>query len=363
MVAPYNFGMSQEDERSEAAALALDDSDRVLCIASAGEMPLSLLALGAREVVAVDADVSQLHLAELKLQALLVLPHEQALRLLGYLPARPGDRKRWWHYLSPHLGAAACAFWQAHLPALVHGAVWAGRYERYVRLLVRLVRPVLGRRPIDKLFEATTLEEQREIFDRHLGRPAIRALFRIAFHPAVYRSRGMDPRSLQHRRSGSSLGEQFFGQFRALCTANLAADNPLLQLTLLGRLLSADCAPAGLSRQGAEVLRSRRQQLRFIHGDMGELLAEQPVGRFDKIQLSNLPDWLSQDQFDELLRTVAARIARPGRAVWRYLHMARQLPSDLLGPVELLPALGAELGQQDRFPFYRIVPAAFGPRD
>ena len=38
----YNFGLSQEDERSEARALDLRAADRVLSIVSAGEMPLSL---------------------------------------------------------------------------------------------------------------------------------------------------------------------------------------------------------------------------------------------------------------------------------------------------------------------------------
>jgi Protein of unknown function (DUF3419) len=38
----YNFGLSQEDERSEARALDLRPADRVLSIVSAGEMPLSL---------------------------------------------------------------------------------------------------------------------------------------------------------------------------------------------------------------------------------------------------------------------------------------------------------------------------------
>ena len=35
----YNFGISQEDEATEASALQLSAGDRVLSIASAGEMP------------------------------------------------------------------------------------------------------------------------------------------------------------------------------------------------------------------------------------------------------------------------------------------------------------------------------------
>jgi len=69
----YNFGLSQEDERSEARALDLRPEDRVLSIVSAGEMPLSLLSMGVARVVAVDIDPAQVHLASLKLAAVCAL--------------------------------------------------------------------------------------------------------------------------------------------------------------------------------------------------------------------------------------------------------------------------------------------------
>ncbi len=38
----YRSGLSHEDERTEATALALDSRDRVLTVAGAGDMPLAL---------------------------------------------------------------------------------------------------------------------------------------------------------------------------------------------------------------------------------------------------------------------------------------------------------------------------------
>ena len=62
----YNFGISQEDERTESAALRLTPNDRVICIASAGEIPLSLAAMGVQHVTAVDIDPAQMALTKLK---------------------------------------------------------------------------------------------------------------------------------------------------------------------------------------------------------------------------------------------------------------------------------------------------------
>jgi S-adenosylmethionine:diacylglycerol 3-amino-3-carboxypropyl transferase len=86
----YNFGLSQEDERSETLALDLRPADRVLSIVSAGEMPLSLLSMGVAQVLAVDINPAQLHLARLKLAAACTLERSDAIRFLGYRTASLG---------------------------------------------------------------------------------------------------------------------------------------------------------------------------------------------------------------------------------------------------------------------------------
>ena len=102
----YNFGLSQEDERSEARALDLRPADRVLSIVSAGEMPLSLLSMGVAQVLAVDIDPAQLHLARLKLAAVCALERCDAIRFLGYRTASPDQRHDWFDAVLDHLPPA-----------------------------------------------------------------------------------------------------------------------------------------------------------------------------------------------------------------------------------------------------------------
>ena len=68
---------------------------------------------------------------------------------------------------------------------------------------------------------------------------------------------------------------------------------------------------------------------------------------------------MDQDQFGTVLRLVNEKIARPGRAVWRYLHRDRPVPGSLAGSLVLDRELGGELELADRFPFYGIRPAIF----
>ena len=356
----YNFGLSQEDESTEATALALGahgSRDRVLSIASAGDMPLSLLALGAESVIAVDVDPRQLHLARLKAAAVLRLDREEAIRFLGFMPASRQSRRRWLREVLPGLPPDARLFWEWHEEQATGGAIWAGRYERYIRWVLLLSKPLVGFRLFEPLFECETLQEQRAWFERTFDRPKYRTIFRLAFHPRIYARRGMDPRSLQFRAPERSLGDQFFDRFRALCTATPARDNHLLQLTVLGRVLSLDAVPEYLTAHGVAAVRARIERLAFREEDLLVFLERAPRDAFNKAHLSNLADWLPQVRFEQAMRLLYARMATPARLVWRHIHVDRALPPDLEGKIRIDRALGERLLARDRFPFYGIVPA------
>jgi len=354
----YNFGLSQEDERSEVRALELGPNDRVLSIASAGEMPLSLLSVGVASLVAVDVDPAQLLLGQLKFVAACTLGREETIRFLGYRPASATERSRWLDAVLSQLPDDAREFWEAHRSQVEQGAIWAGRFERYLQKITGVAVPLLGRRRIEGIFDCATIAEQEAYFDTRLDLPALKALLRIAFNRKVYAQRGMDPRSLQYRTATDEpLGVQFFRQFRNALTRTPARENHLMQLILLGRTMSEECIPAYLSPAGFETLRANKDRIDFRLVDLIKYLQNCPPGTFTKAHLSNLPDWMDQDQFETTLTLVNDKIARPGRVVWRYLHRDRPVPASLEASLVVDRRFGAELERADRFPFYGIRPA------
>ena len=354
MSALYNFGISQEDERTEAAALGLPGG-HVLSIASAGDMALSLLALGADEVVAVDIEVAQLHLARLKLAAVLGLEREEAIRFLGFLPARPEERQRWLTNLLYRLPPQSRTFWSEESAAVRRGAIWAGRYERHLGRLRAVLRPLAGH--FHELTECTSLDEQAALFSRRLDRPLLRAAFRLAFAPRIYAGGGIDRLGLRHHDSRTSLGMQYFERFRALCVESPARDNPLLQLHLLGRVRNSDVVPEYLTERGTRVLRERSQAISFVHASILDFLGSVETGRFDRFHLSNIPDWLDAPAFDQVLELIAAKSAKPTRLVWRYLHRDHPVPAKCRANMHPDEVLGRALASRDRFPLYGVVPA------
>jgi S-adenosylmethionine:diacylglycerol 3-amino-3-carboxypropyl transferase len=167
----------------------------------------------------------------------------------------------------------------------------------------------------------------------------------------------MDPRSLAHRTSEIPLGDQYYSWFRIFCTSNLARENYLLQLALLGHTIDASAVPFYLSPQGYETLKNQTGNVDFHLGDIAQFLNDAPHGSFNKMHLSNICDWLDQQYFERAMRLVVLKSAPGGRMVWRFLHVDRVLPDDLMEAISEEREFGHQLRLKDRYPFYSIVPA------
>lgn len=352
----FDFGFSQEDEITVSAYLDAR-GETVLCVASAGDIPLSLLALGAHKVIAVDISERQLHLCRLKAAAIQSLERDAAAGFLGFTRASESERHRWLDQCNAQLTGASADYWRLHERVLCsRGAIWCGRYEQFIRKLRLMVRPLLGR-AFDDLARCATCAEQQELFDRRIGRAWLRAFFRSAFNPRVFSRYGIDRRSLAQRQSVVPLGEQYWAKLRSFCSNTPAALNPWLQLHTKGRLLSLDAAPYYLTPAGFTKAKQEMERLRWEQCDLRAYVRDQLPVETSRVYLSNLPDWLSAAEFEALICGLTRKLAPGSRLVWSYLHVSRQLPVELSRAVLIDESSSPTLRDKDRFPFYAYVSA------
>ena len=87
----YDFGISQDDPLVEGFGLDLEGSN-LLCIASGGEIPLSLLAKHETKITAIDISVNQIRLCRLKLASVLALDPNEAAPFLGFTKCSQQER-------------------------------------------------------------------------------------------------------------------------------------------------------------------------------------------------------------------------------------------------------------------------------
>jgi S-adenosylmethionine-diacylglycerol 3-amino-3-carboxypropyl transferase len=350
----YNYGLSQEDALTEYRALDIERGDRLIAIASGGEVPLNLIALADLAVEAVDVSREQLSLAKLKLAACRALEPAEAASFLGFTGAPAAARRHLFERVALFLEEGDLAFWRGNVSAIERGAIRVGRFETYLRKFSRIGRFALGGKKLRGLFERDTLDERRDYFDRFLSTALVKGLFRAAFNPRLYRRRGIAEAGLTHDGERDIAGF-FYGRFRDFCCETPARKNYYLQFVLWGRVLFPEALPEYLSPEGLPRVRERHGNIVWREASIEEALARHPAGTFNKFHLSNVGDWMSREHYAGLLTLLCDKAAPSSRALARYIHLDHPLSGTLSGRLVRDQRLAEELIKRDRFPFYNLV--------
>lgn len=354
----FEYGISQEDSRVDARALDLRDGDRLLCISSAGEMPLNLLAMFDLKISAVDIHESQNCLTRLKLAAVRSLDPGEAAILTGFRKAPAGIRRKLFDQASGYLPETDLLFWKNNGDAIDRGPINVARFERYIARFNKLGLLLLKKKHLMNLFAMDSTKEQEIYFDRHISTGLLRGIFHLVFHPRIYKTRGISAQGLTH--SGErNMAEFFYGKLRDFCCSTLARENYFLQYSLFDEILFPEAYPDYLKEAGMKRIREKYLNLDIRLQSFNAILAEQPAHCFNKLHLSNIGDWMSKDEFAGLLRLISTRSASGTRLLFRYIHYNHPIPDDLSGKMIPDYEFGYRLSKTDRYPFYGLVPLDF----
>lgn len=192
------FKVVQEDARTENQLLELETGDRLLCIASAGEMPLNLLSMQDIHINAVDTELNQIFLSKLKLAAALQFSTEKAAGFLGYLPMDNQERKNLYIQLQKNLSQEEHNFWSQHSKVIENGAIKAGRFEQYIASFRSVALLILKKSKLKQLLSCEGIKEQQSYFDSEVSTFLLKGLFKIIFHPGIYKKRGIHENRKRH---------------------------------------------------------------------------------------------------------------------------------------------------------------------
>jgi S-adenosylmethionine:diacylglycerol 3-amino-3-carboxypropyl transferase len=354
MSALFDFGISQEDPLSEQRALDIKSYDRLLMIASGGEVPLSLLSLNENiQIKAVDISENQIKLCRLKLHTALQLDFPINGCFLGYAKLDMVKRKELYREkIRPVLSKEDIAFWDQNVSFIENGIINAGRFEQYIRKMRFVVNLFIGRKNLLQLIESSSLEEQKKIFaEKIASRKSLQLLFKIAFHPAIYKKRGLQEQALIH--AGKTTGEQFYSKFQNFCTSGLASNNYFLQYFLTENCSKSESFPEYLQPQNKNRLLNNLNNLELKIISLQDELSVKEKGFFNKVHLSNIGDWLTEEQFFTLLELLKLKCETGTKLCVRYLQKNHFLNSKTQEFV-IDKELSSSIEKSDRFPFYTI---------
>ncbi|GAA1413062.1 DUF3419 family protein [Catellatospora coxensis] len=333
------FAQVREDPKLEIAAFAGRWNGPIAVVGSAGCTALSLLAAGAAEVVGVDVNRTQNHLVELKAAAVARLEPGAALGLLGGAPMAAAARQQAYAQVRDALTPGARGHWDAHPRAIDAGVLQAGVTERLMRLIARTLRVIHPRRRIETLLALRTLDEQRDFYRRDWDTAGWRLLFAVLCNRLVLR-RTYDERFFAHVEDPG-----YARHFRQVAEHTLTdldiGGNYFLHHLLTGRY-PADCLPPYLSAKVPV------DGLSLVDGAFTDYLRTRPDGSMAGFALSNICEWLTPGQVDELFAEIV-RTARPGaRLVFRNFVGWTEVPPRWRDAVREDRARGEQLMRTDR---------------
>ncbi len=355
------YSVQNEDYQTELAVLKQLNQTaqlRVLMVASSGENVLSVLtnpAVG--RVDAVDLNLAQLQLCELRRTAAELLTRDEQLSLLGSDPARVGslgsaERLALFATISAALPDPTRAFWEARRENdLAFGVQHVGRNDMSMHDILAGVQQA-GFEPL-----------KRPVHDHELA--TWQAVYHAIFTPAYIQDLfGLPSEALAARIAGIAgyLGEC---HFRALQQPQ-ADMNPFVTTVFANRYATSageQGLPLYLQEQGQQSLRQlgTKDRLGLHHGNLVELMSSltQQTGPFDLISISNIADWMTEEQFSAL--TLRAKdCLNPGGAFLARTATGRPMIQEGMAQhLDCEPQFNQMLSTVERGPWFRVIAAGF----
>jgi S-adenosylmethionine-diacylglycerol 3-amino-3-carboxypropyl transferase len=337
-----------EDADVLLKALEIKPTDTVVSIASAGDNALALLGAGANRVIALDLNPAQLACLALRVAAFRRLSHRELLQLMGSRPASAEARLSLYQRCRADLEPAVQAFWDGHSAAISGGIGEAGKFEHYFRLFrTRLLPLVHGRRRIGQLLEPRSPEDRRDFYDRRWNTWRWRLLFQVFFSRFMMGRLGRDPAFFKYVKG--SVADRILQRTEHALTALDPADNPYLHWILTGT--HGEALPWALRPENFDLVRSRLDRLEWHQLTIEAFLERSPT-RVDKYNLSDIFEYMSQDNTAKLLAQLSEASGPGGRLAYWNMLAPRSRPSQLAAQLRPRPDLAKPLFLQDRAFFY-----------
>ena len=350
------YNCSFEDARIDRQLLDVK-SKTVLTLTSAGDNVLDALTEGAARVIAVDQNVAQCSLMELKLACIGHLQYEQLWAIFGQCDGAV-FRRLYPSSLRPHLSVQAQKFWDAR-QYYMDGFYHRGGSGVCGWLLVHVFCPLTGlSRMLDELMASKTLDAQREVYSR--WRPYFTRVMCVLYYLGAWKFLAWLVAVPTNQQSLLSTNWQHYIEhvLDHICTrTHLASENHYYAIYVEGRYRPNNC-PRYLQRRYFSLLQQNVHRVEMKCGNLFDVFKELAAQgqQVDRFNLLDSMDWM--DEATVLYEwSLIANIAAPhSLALWKSI-------SEISSPTTLgfLPTPTDAQDKIDRFmttdctPTYRSI--------
>lgn len=331
-----NYTLANEDTRFELALAQKVKARSILTVAGSGGRAWPLLAANPEHLVLIDMSPLQLQLAALRLATVRQLNFRDFCLFWGFPPFRTDENRsaRAWLFDQLDLDLATReAFRTIFVAHDFAGLLYAGRWERSMIQVPRLLRRIIGK-SYDEIFSFHDMESQQAYFEKALSNAVWLTVPRLVlriFGNAAYFNAFLYRGSFAKKNIPESYYEFYRQAFRRMFSQGLTRENFFLQLCFLGRLEYPEGNPVEAQPDVYSGMQKGLTSCRttMLEGDFFEK-AVSCGSRFDFVSLSDVPSYFSGAREINYLQALKSCLVPGATVVSRcYLRIPEQ--TDLTG--------------------------------
>lgn len=309
-----NYSSVNEDSSSEAKALAIRQTDRVLCVTGSGSRTLDLLIQQPAEIISIDLNPTQNYLLQLKLAAIQVLSLNEYKLFTGIQTATHKTdasqyRLKTYQSLIELLDQDTRLFWNRNLKKIQNGIYLSGRWEHYLKLSTYLLRK-LRKKTIHKLLEQNSTEDQYNYWKKHWDNLAWRTYLKLLSNRLVWKYLLKEP-GINFVDRQFNISEYMFKRFDNAAKNILFRDSAFIRFLFTANFESDNALPRYLTETNYRLLQP--EKVTIITEKIDDFLMTNSGKKIDCFSVSDVGSYMNKDnhlQFWQLLSTQAAENAR-----------------------------------------------------
>lgn len=321
------------------------ENSRILSIGSAGDNSFSLLISNPEIVIAADINPVQLHLIELKKEAIRLLDQAETLQFLGFMDS--SDRLRTYDKLKMNLSGEARRYWDNNVSLIRSGVIHQGKFEKYFQTFVRYILPLIhSKNTVKNLLTPKSSEEQEIFYSQKWNTFSWRFLFKFFFSKTVMGYLGRDPNFLKEVKL--DVGSFIFNRAALHLSSIAAQDNFILRYNLTGAFYPL--LPHYLRLENYDIIRSNLDRLSLFNGFAEDAPAFH--GPVHSMNLSNIFEYMDKETFNKSAGKLTSHLLPGGRMAYWNLMVPRKISDLKIPKITYLSELSEALTLQDKGFFY-----------
>ena len=346
-----NYSFGNEDPLTELKALRIKPSDTVVCITASGDRPLNLMSCPLEKIYCVDLNPIQNHLLSLKMEAMKQLEFTDYLNFLG-ATSEPYPHPFIDSVLS-ELPSDAKTYWEKRKVTLENRILYQGALEKFCKNISHVLN-LFCKKDIEELLNAKNLNVQIDLVKKLFNSKLIKFLAKCILNPLFTKKYFPDPGLYEYVDKNIHVADHLLKIIKTSLEIHLIKENPLLHLLFLGKVKES-AFPPYLTEQGFNKIKPQLNKVEIFHGNMISFLENLPKNSVDCFSLSDISSYMSETEFNCLLKAMIQAGKSNARFCIRELMSNHKIDFSIKQHLNINNKLSDELKILDRCFFYHFL--------